>query len=366
MAPPPKPATSFQPPPGDTIIAVKLINPVNFGPAILNRFMAPPVPHLESLKTSPSLSFLLEHPSGRRLVWDLGIRKDYQNYSPKIANYLPGTGYTIDVTKNVADILVEGGIELASVEAVIWSHWHWDHIGDPSTFPATTDLVVGPGFKEAMLPGAPANPESPIRESDYAGRTLREINFQEGQLGTLQIGRFPAFDYFGDGSFYLLDSPGHAVGHLCGLARTTTSPDTFILLGGDICHYPGIFRPSEYLPVPTEIKPHPFQRASDVGFCPGSAFNELQKSRGRKPTDTLFDMTFGLDIPLATHTMHKLQEADFLENVFVVIAHDSTVRDHVDHFPASLNDWKAKGWGKDLTWAWFRDLEGYFATRGVS
>lgn len=50
----------------------------------------------------------------------------------------------------------------------VLSHWHWDHIGDPSTFPPTTDLIVGAGFKEAMLPGAPANPESPIRESDYA------------------------------------------------------------------------------------------------------------------------------------------------------------------------------------------------------
>lgn len=47
------------------------------------------------------------------------------------------------------------------------SHWHWDHIGDPSTFPKTTDLVVGPGFKDQFLPGAPTNPESPLRESDY-------------------------------------------------------------------------------------------------------------------------------------------------------------------------------------------------------
>jgi hypothetical protein len=47
------------------------------------------------------------------------------------------------------------------------SHWHWDHVGDPSTFPSTTDLIVGRGFSEAMLPGYPANPDSPIRESDY-------------------------------------------------------------------------------------------------------------------------------------------------------------------------------------------------------
>lgn len=84
------------------------------------RFVAPPVPGLEKKRPSPSLSFLLEHPSGRRLVWDLGIRKDYENYAPKIANYIPTTNYDMDVTKNVADILEEDGVSTGSVEAVIW------------------------------------------------------------------------------------------------------------------------------------------------------------------------------------------------------------------------------------------------------
>jgi len=145
------------------------------------------VPGLETFPTFPSFSFVLEHESGRKLVWDLGIRKDYQNYAPSIASYIPTTKYDLRVTQNVSDILAENGIEGKEIEAVIWryvvlyirkacevkadsdrSHWHWDHIGDPSTFPTTTDLVVGPGFKKALLPGAPANPESPILESDYA------------------------------------------------------------------------------------------------------------------------------------------------------------------------------------------------------
>ncbi|KAK1495283.1 metallo-beta-lactamase superfamily protein [Colletotrichum tamarilloi] len=155
-------------PGGRETVVVKMINPVNFGPAILKRFMAPDVPGLETFKTSPSLCFLLEHPSGRKLVWDLGIKKDYNNYAPSITSYLPTTNYDIQVKKNVADILEESGVATEDVEAVIWSHWHWDHIGDPSTFPKTTDLIVGPGFKAAMLPGAPANPESPILEKDYA------------------------------------------------------------------------------------------------------------------------------------------------------------------------------------------------------
>lgn len=107
-------------PSGEAVIEVKLINPVNFGPAIINRFMAPPVPGLDTFKTSPSLSFLLEHPSGRKVVFDLGIRKDYCNYSAKITSYLPTTNYNIEVEKNVAEILEDGGVCLDDVEAVVW------------------------------------------------------------------------------------------------------------------------------------------------------------------------------------------------------------------------------------------------------
>ncbi|QMW42500.1 metallo-beta-lactamase superfamily protein [Aspergillus flavus] len=349
--------------PSGASITVKLINPVNFGPSHLTRFMAPQVPGLDTFARNPAFSFLIEHSSGRKLVFDLGIRKDWENYAPKIAEYIPTTGYKIEVTQHVADILEEHGVKAKDVEAVIWSHWHWDHIGDPSTFPPSTDLIVGPGFRNAMLPGYPANPDSPIRETDYANRTLREIPFTGPT--TLHIGQFPAYDYFGDGSFYLLDSPGHAIGHLCGLARTTTAPDTFILMGGDIAHYTGIFRPSKHLPLPDSIQPHPIFPSCEAAFCPGSAWEELQSSRGRKVTDSLFEPTFGHDIPLAIETISKLQEIDCDEDVLVIIAHDFAVRDGVDHFPAALNDWKEKGWGRKLRWAFLRELEAYWKAKGL-
>ncbi|CAI7667262.1 unnamed protein product [Penicillium pancosmium] len=214
-----------------------------------------------------------------------------------------------------------------------------------------------------MLPGAPQNPDSPLSESAFEGRNLREIAFEREEC--LKIGRFKAFDYFGDGSFYLLDSPGHAIGHLCGLARTTANPDTFVLLGGDVCHYGGIFRPSKYLPVPESIKPHPCHPHGDATFCPGGAWEELQRSRGRDVNDPLFTPTFGHDIPQIIETIGKLQEADCLDNLFVIIAHDATVRDAVDQFPLSLNRWKEKGWAKDLKWAFLRDAEVYWKSKGV-
>ena len=55
------------------------------------------------------------------------------------------------------------------------------------------------------MPGYPAKGDSPILESDYEGRALNEIDFRDTGL---RLGQFRAMDFFGDGSFYLLDSPG--------------------------------------------------------------------------------------------------------------------------------------------------------------
>ena len=107
-------------PRGREAISVKMINPVNFGPAIIKRFMEPPVPGVEKKKPGPVLTFLLEHSSGKKLVFDLGIRKDYHNYAPVIAEYIPTTNYDIRVTKNVVDILEENGIHGEEIDAVIW------------------------------------------------------------------------------------------------------------------------------------------------------------------------------------------------------------------------------------------------------
>lgn len=54
-------------------------------------------------------------------------------------------------------------------------------VGDPSAFDAHTALIVGPGFKEALLPGYPANEDAFILDSDYEGRELREIRFTRGK-----------------------------------------------------------------------------------------------------------------------------------------------------------------------------------------
>ena len=91
------------------------------------------------------------------------------------------------------------------------SHFHFDHTGDPTRFPSSTELIVGPGFKDAFIPGFPSNAKSPVLERDYQDRMLREIDFGSEHNSTV-IGGMRAFDFFGDGSFYLLDAPGVRMG----------------------------------------------------------------------------------------------------------------------------------------------------------
>ncbi|KAJ5363635.1 N-acyl homoserine lactonase AttM [Penicillium cataractarum] len=305
----------------------------------------------------PAFSFLIEHPSGRRLLFDLGLRPDYQNLPPIIQKYFSENDAKVSVEKGVSQLLAEDGVDPSSIEGIIWSHWHYDHVGDPSTFPSNTALIVGPGFRETFVPGYPSNPGSPILESDYTGRELKEVDFANDENRTT-VGNFNAIDYFGDRSFYILDAPGHTIGHLCALARTTADPESFILMGADACHHSAEMRPSRWLPLPSKISPHPLEPDSP-GPCPGSIFEHMLRNGdskipiyGQKRPGMIFS-----NPDIAEETIEKLQEADAKGNIFVVIAHDSHLKGTVDFFPKYANDFLRQGWDVKTKWKFLSDFK---------
>lgn len=215
---------------------------------------------------------------------------------------------------------------------------------------------MGPGFKSAFVPGWPTKADCPIKDADYEGRELREIEFNQ----EIKIGRFNAFDYFGDGSFYLLDSPGHAIGHICGLARVSKDPNSFIFMGGDACHHGGEFRPSEYLPLPDPLSPNPFDLKS-AKPCPGAMFEDiLRDGDNKKPFYVIARPEDGsgvaYDADEAERTIEKVMEADANDEVLVVMAHDDSLLDVVDFFPKYANDFKSKGWVEKGRWLFLKDF----------
>lgn len=303
----------------------------------------------------PSFSFLIEHPSSKPVLFDLGIRKDW-HVLPSYPKWVR-LKWVINVEKDTATILKENGVDVdgGAIGAIIWSHHHWDHVGDPATFPGSTDLVVGPGFKAAHLPGYPKNQESTLMETDFEGRKVREVDIQ-GEGRGLRIGRFHAYDYFGDGSFYLLDTPGHSIGHICGLARTSSKPDSFVFMGGDAAHHGGEFRPTEYTTIPKELKPSPLKRTG--GSCPGHLALDIHPhSRADKPFYYVTE-SFAHNKKIADWTIDGLGEFDAHENVLMLMAHDDAAVDppQLDFFPKPLNDWHEKGVGKRLKWLFLSDF----------
>ncbi|KAI1098702.1 beta-lactamase-like protein [Jackrogersella minutella] len=322
------------------------------------RFLEPIIPGHDYLG-APIYSFLVQHPVlNRSFVFDLGLRKDTWNWPAVLLKEFEGVDVNISVPKDVREILDEHGVDTKSLEAVVWSHAHLDHTGDPTIFEPSTKLIVGPEVTTKIFPGYPANPEARfLLEADYAGREVQELDFTKSSI---KIGKFLAIDYFGDGSFYFVDSPGHCIGHICGLARVTSNPDSFIFMGGDIVHHGGELRPHHWHPLPNFISPHPFNPVSPTP-CPGEQFEKLLRGGKEQPFYTPSrsspngQPTVHHDVAEAIESIKKLAEVDAHDNILVVPAHDQYLLPVADFFPKLANDFMAKGWVKKVRWAFLAD-----------
>jgi glyoxylase-like metal-dependent hydrolase (beta-lactamase superfamily II) len=125
------------------------------------------------------------------------------------------------------------GYDTMSVKHVIISHLHWDHAGGMLDFPHAEFIVSRKEFETATA------------EKSHKRAYIREQFGRDGVLTIKQITTIPgkgfltfldSFDVFGDGSFVLVDLPGHTEG-LMGLILTMPSGRRF-LFGGDSFYFP--------------------------------------------------------------------------------------------------------------------------------
>lgn len=361
-------------------VSVSVIDAVKtFSGAPAAAFFGPPIEGFETFE-APVFCFLVTHQNSktsttRKILFDLGLPKEWDEGLPPhvagtIHTWIEG-GTKIDIPKNVAEIVSDGGTDLNSIEAVIWSHPHFDHLGRPSLFPASTSLICGRGMKAKFGNGYPENDQAPYLTSEIKGRSFNEVEFR----GDLKIGGFDAFDYFGDGSFYLLDVPGHCIAHMNALARVSSNPDTFILMGADSYHHGSQLRPSKGVPLPstvdlgngpveTEIfrKIHPSTRFK--GTSAGETYYKFT-AESDFTTTPFFTVqqqpdgsTVAHDLTSAREAIIKLQAFDVDERIFMASAHDLGLRDVIEYFPdKTMDEWRQKGWKEKARWLFLRDLE---------
>lgn len=179
------------------------------------------------------------------------------------------------------------------------SHLHWDHTGDPEPF-TSAEIVVGAAARPLLEDAYPHNPKSSYMALPE-GRRVRYLDFTKDEA--LLPAPFASFeravDFYGDGSFYLLDAPGHMPGHLAGAARI--GANTFTLLAGDLCH-------------------------GRQCYCPGA---RIMSAKMHEEGET------------ARETLGKLVEVDKkYPDVLVIIAHEKErVEEGMPLFPHELNGW---------------------------
>ncbi|KAF9882620.1 hypothetical protein FE257_005954 [Aspergillus nanangensis] len=319
----------------------------------------PPIKGHDYLNLTTYAFYIHHRRLGKKILYDMGARKDWWNLPPHVLHAIQSKGVQgMRITSEIDEILSDGGVDPKTIDAVVWSHYHFDHTGNIQKFPKSTDVVVGHGFAKQFLPGHPVNPESPFYEADFEGRNLHEILFDENSM---RIGKLRAHDYFGDGSFYLLATPGHTAGHISALVRTT--PDTFIFLGGDISHYAGMYRPSSYLPMPDTL---PSIAALDPRVprpCPCSLFTACHPRGPELAQTTPYYHPSGSssswyeDHIVAQRSIDSMQEFDASNQVFVAIAHDPTLAEVCTVFPhGNMNDWKEKEWKVRVHWGFLNEL----------
>jgi glyoxylase-like metal-dependent hydrolase (beta-lactamase superfamily II) len=180
----------------------------------------------------PSLCFLLHHSSrSERFLLDLGILRDLSGYSPRLQTLISNPIFSSNVPQDSIESLAKGNLTPDDIDYVCLSHVHWDHTANTHAFKKSTFIVTNTS-KQLLEKGYPEDTESVYMSNLLPADRTRCLPDQDWR----PIGPFPrAYDFYGDGSIYIVDSPGHVGGHINILART--SPDGgWIFLAADSAH----------------------------------------------------------------------------------------------------------------------------------
>lgn len=211
------------------------VTPFQAGSLALRERLFVSDPHPDKFIIVPSLSFLLQASSGKAILFDLGIKKDLREYSPKthlsIINYFSPCNANPDVIGSLKTQSNPLGPE--DITHVIISHIHWDHIGDHRPF-TKAQFVVGAPAKPLVENGYPKDDTNDFLQDTVP---MERVTWVQSDAWTA-IGPFEkALDFFGDGSLYIVDAAGHMPGHINVLVRSDAS-GKWAYLAGDSAHDP--------------------------------------------------------------------------------------------------------------------------------
>jgi glyoxylase-like metal-dependent hydrolase (beta-lactamase superfamily II) len=146
----------------------------------------------------PTHSVFIEHPSGKKLLWETGVPRDWENrWSPTgFGEFFPVDAATEDMWLDSR--LKQLGLEPGDMDYLLLSHLHMDHAGNAQWWRGTgTTIIVDEEEKKGAFSFDGYNLGGHIR-SDYDGLELTTISEDTEILPGIT----------------LLQTPGHTFGTL--------------------------------------------------------------------------------------------------------------------------------------------------------
>lgn len=80
----------------------------------------PPIEGWEEFQTAPTWSFLVESPTGKKALFDLGVHTDLTKYIPRTQSNIKKNGWVVESKEAVADIIKRHGVDPKEINSIIW------------------------------------------------------------------------------------------------------------------------------------------------------------------------------------------------------------------------------------------------------
>jgi glyoxylase-like metal-dependent hydrolase (beta-lactamase superfamily II) len=223
-------------------------------------------PH--GVREFPSGVFLYDAAGGRRVLFDTGYATGEWHTGWRGAVYRRLLPPIVRDADDVADRLRADGVDPASVSHVVLSHLHPDHVGGVRRFPHAT-FVLSPGHERTLssprLRAGVLTGLFPTWFPDAERLVLDDAAFSTVEVGGTAL---RAHDLLGDGSYLVIDLPGHADGHLGAMI------DGRVLLAGDAAWGSDLIHASGNL----KALPRAVQHDADLYAATARSLGELAAS----------------------------------------------------------------------------------------
>lgn len=188
-----------------------------------------------SVTEFPALCALIQHPSGRNILFDTGYARRFHEATRKLPYkfYAWFTPVTVTSDDELHSQLLKDGIRPQDIDTIILSHFHADHLGGIKDFPGANFIASQAAFNAAWA-------MSPIKAvktgfipelipTDFIDRIRPLEKFPTVPVLDHLPGFQSGWDLFEDGSVIAVPLPGHAKDQFGIFFRDKQHGETFLV-----------------------------------------------------------------------------------------------------------------------------------------